>query len=223
MSLRIYGFGREDHKHLVTFMLCNGSPIMRKAIFRKFVTLLENDGTMEKLSDKVRHWLRRAAIMMKRKKGKNADDVINDELANDPLNPFIRMSHRYSHSALELFFYNKEIYELFKKKLPELIKSTYETCINRRKSKPRPSKKEVANAPLDRVSKNHLSSTPKKSLDAPEEELPIGEFNMSELNDVEVQYYYQREIYLLVEIGGLVQRFGTEEKRRALEQAMRGE
>lgn len=45
--------------------------------------------------------------------GKNADDVINDELANDPLNPFIRMSHRYSHSALELFFYNKEIYELF--------------------------------------------------------------------------------------------------------------
>ena len=92
---------------------------------------------MKKLSLKVRNWLQRAANMMKHKKGKNSDDVINDELANDPLNPFIRMSHRYSHSALELFFYNKEIYYLFMKKLPELIESTYETCNNRRKSKPR--------------------------------------------------------------------------------------
>jgi hypothetical protein len=75
--------------------------------------------------------------MMKGKKRKNSDDVINDEIANDPLNPFIRMSHRYNHSALELFFYNEEIYYIFMKKLPELIKCTYETCINRRKSKPR--------------------------------------------------------------------------------------
>ena len=43
---------------------------------------------------------------------------------------------------------------------------------------------------------------------------------MSELNDAEVQYYYQREIYLLAEIGGLIQRFGTEEKHRALKQAL---
>jgi hypothetical protein len=56
--------------------------------------------------------------MMKGKKGKIAYNIAMEELKNDSLNPFIRMSHRYSHTALELFFYNKEIYDLFILYLP---------------------------------------------------------------------------------------------------------
>jgi hypothetical protein len=66
----------------------------------------------------------------------------------------------------------------------------------------------------------HQSRGPKKALTAPGEELPIGHIKMSDLNDEEVQYYYQREICLLAEIGGLIQRFGSEDKLRALEQTM---
>jgi hypothetical protein len=66
----------------------------------------------------------------------------------------------------------------------------------------------------------HQSRGPKRALTAPGGELPIGEFKMSDLSDYEVQYYYQREICLLAEIGGLIQRFGSEDKLRALEQTM---
>jgi hypothetical protein len=55
---------------------------------------------------------------MKKNKGKEAYDIAMDELAIDPLNPFIRMSHKISHTALELFFYDKEIYDLFKSMKP---------------------------------------------------------------------------------------------------------
>ena len=66
----------------------------------------------------------------------------------------------------------------------------------------------------------HQSRGLKKAPTPPGGELPIGEIKISKLNDEEVQYYYQREICLLAEIGGLIQRFGSEDKLRALEQAM---
>ena len=54
----------------------------------------------------------------------------------------------------------------------------------------------------------YQSRRPQKALTAPGEELPIGDIKISELNEEEVQYYYQREICLLAKIGGLVQSTG---------------
>jgi len=56
-------------------------------------------------------------------------------LSADPLNLLIRLAYSYNRSALELFFYNAELYQLFMDSVPTLLARPYESSEGRRHPK----------------------------------------------------------------------------------------
>jgi hypothetical protein len=121
---------KPDHPDLlVTMILKDGSVMFKRSIFRDFITIISDDkDIMASLGEVTRRMFERASNMMKnldRKKGK-PQDIIQKELAADPLNLLIRLAYSYNRSALELFFYNVDLARLFFDHVPILLQRPYE-------------------------------------------------------------------------------------------------
>lgn len=126
-SLREKGKSPLNVRYLVSKIFKDGSVMFRRSAFRTFITIVSEDGLLLAiLSPSTRLQFERASNMLKNIKGFKADQIIAYELERDPLNILIRLAYRYNRAALELFFYNEELSNLFYQMLPELKRREYQ-------------------------------------------------------------------------------------------------